>query len=81
MYFICFLFQRQYKDVDFTTSPPSPTGSPVTEPEPLETVEATEQSSGPLSLLKKELRPRVTLPDLPLPPPPPPPRPGRRHHF
>ncbi|XP_076803450.1 uncharacterized protein LOC143447299 isoform X2 [Clavelina lepadiformis] len=57
-------------------SPPSPIGSPLTAPD-----SASEDNSGFLpsestpSLLKKEPRKIVTLPDLPLPPPPPPPRP------
>uniref|UniRef100_F6SY99 SFR19-like C-terminal domain-containing protein n=2 Tax=Ciona intestinalis TaxID=7719 RepID=F6SY99_CIOIN len=55
---------------DPSESPPSPIGSPLTAPE-----SASEDTSNTPSLLKREPRKIVTLPDLPLPPPPPPPRP------
>nr|CAB3265881.1 protein SCAF11 [Phallusia mammillata] len=62
--------QHSSKEIELPDSPPSPVGSPLTAPDsPID-------DAGPkLTLLKKEPRKIVTLPDLPLPPPPPPPRP------
>jgi len=53
-------------DEDLPDSPPSPIGSPLAAPDSSDDVP---------TLLKREPRKIVTLPDLPLPPPPPPPRP------
>ena len=64
--------KEEIDETDIFESPPSPETSPLDAPySPID-------ESDPLgvpSLLKKEPRKIITLPDLPLPPPPPPPRP------